>query len=62
MCYLQTDCVCSNCVSYHNNQFMTIHLHCINPYNVLESQVTIDLFPLLSVLQSTKDVFVCERQ
>ena len=41
---------------------MTIHLHWINPYNVLESQVTIDLFPLLSVPQSTKDVFLCERQ
>jgi len=38
----------------------TIHLHWINPYNVVESQVTIDLFPLLSVLQSTKDVFLCE--
>jgi uncharacterized membrane protein YphA (DoxX/SURF4 family) len=61
-CYLQTDCSWSNFVSYHNNQCMTIHLHWINYYNVLESQVTIDFFPLLSVLHSTKDVFLYERQ
>ena len=62
MCYLQTDCVCSNFVSYHNNQFMTIHLHWINPNNVLSHRLQWTSFPCYLIFSLLRMFFFCERQ